>query len=221
MALRSYVLQDVRIEIDAASITPPLDAALREGRYEHQEARALTLLLQPGDTYFELGGGVGFISTLASRIVRDAARIHVYEANPALIPAIERTWAANGAAGAVYNCMLGTGKGEHDFFVSKAFWASSGQIDYGNARRIRVPQRDFLRQLEKKEATFLMMDIEGGEGELLEKTLPARVRAVVAEYHPRIIGEDKVRALWTRLEEQGFRLVPEASTPMVRAHVRE
>jgi FkbM family methyltransferase len=154
------------------------------------------MLLRPGDTYFELGGGVGFVSTLAARIVRDPSRVHVYEANPELIPTIERTWAANGVGGSVYNCMLGTGKGEHKFYVSQAFWASSGQIDYGRSRVIMVPQRDFLKQLEFKEATFVLMNIEGGEGELLIRTLPARVRVVVAEFHPRIIGQATVEALW-------------------------
>jgi len=96
MTMRQYVVQEVELEIDDAAIPPPLDTALREGRYEHSAARALKMLLKPGDTYFELGGGVGFVSTLAARIVRDPARVHVYEANPELIATIERTWAANG-----------------------------------------------------------------------------------------------------------------------------
>jgi len=220
MTMRQYVVQEVELEIDDAAIPPPLYAALREGRYEHSEARALKMLLRPGDTYFELGGGVGFVSTLAARIVRDPSRVHVYEANPELIPTIERTWAANGVGGSVYNCMLGTGKGEHKFYVSQAFWASSGQIDYGRSRVIMVPQRDFLKQLEFKEATFVLMNIEGGEGELLIRTLPARVRVVVAEFHPRIIGQATVEALWANLGEQGFRLAKQASTPTVKAFVR-
>jgi hypothetical protein len=39
MTMRQYVVQEVELEIDDAAIPPPLDAALREGRYEHSEAR--------------------------------------------------------------------------------------------------------------------------------------------------------------------------------------
>ena len=83
-----------------------------------------------------------------------------------------------------------------------------------------VPQRDFLKQLEFKAATFVLMNIEGGEGELLIRTLPPRVRVVVAEFHPRIIGQATVEAIWANLAEQGFRLAKQASTPTVNAFVR-
>lgn len=220
MALRQFTVRDVHLEVDSAALNQPLEAALTSGRYEGSEAKALQLLLRPEDHYFELGGGLGFMSTLAGRIVGDPARIHVFEANPELIPVIKKTWAVNGTGGNVYNFMLGTGKGQHKFHVSKAFWASSGQIDYGNSKTIAVEQRDFLRQLDRKAATFVMMDIEGGERDLLNKTLPPRVRAVVAEYHPTIIGAETVAALWANLESQGFRIALEASDNKVRSYVR-
>ena len=220
MPLKSYTVRDVRLEVDERSLNASLDAALAAGRYEESEAQALEQLLRPDDVYFELGGGLGFLSVLAWRIVRDAARIHVYEANPDLIPVIQRTWAVNGASGQAYNWMLGKGKGTHAFNVAKAFWASSAHIDYGNARRIKVEQRDFLMQLEKKDATFVMMDIEGGEVDLLDEVLPDPVRCVVAEYHPRIVGEERVHALWANLEAQGFRVAAEVSDFKVRAYAR-
>lgn len=220
MPLRKFTVQDVLLEVEQAMLNEPLVAALESGRYEGAESKALKALLRADDHYFELGGGLGFVSTLACRIVTDPARVHVYEANPELLPVIERNWAINGVSASVYNCMLGKGLGEHEFHVSKAFWASSGHISYGGGRTIKVPQRDFLKQLGKKEATFVMMDIEGGEKDLLDKVLPPRVRAVVAEYHPRIIGEEVVSALWRHLESQGFRVVPEVSDNKVRAYVR-
>jgi FkbM family methyltransferase len=221
MPLQTFKVRDVVLEVDSRSLNPPLTAALTEGRYEGSEAHALQVLLRPDDVYFELGAGLGFMSTLAARVVTDPERIHVYEANPELIPVIEKTWAANGVAGNVHHCMLGTGKGEHEFHVSRAFWASSGQIAYGGSRTITVPQRDFLKQLEKRAATFVMMDIEGGERDLLVKKLPSRVRAVVAEYHPHIIGADVVESLWANLESQGFAVAESASDRKVRSYVRE
>jgi FkbM family methyltransferase len=220
MPLRNFNVQNVSLEVDSRMLNDPLVAALERGRYEGEEARALKALLKPQDSYFELGGGLGFISTLASRVVTDPERLHVYEANPELIPVIERTWAVNGVSGRLHHCMLGTGKGEHEFHVSKAFWASSGHISYGTGRTITVPQRDFLKQLSKWGATFVMMDIEGGERDLLDKPLPEHVRTVVAEYHPKIIGEEVVAGLFRCLEGQGFRVAAEVSDAKVRAYVR-
>jgi len=220
MALRQFVVQDVKIEIDAAMLNPQLESALTRGAYEGAESNAMKHLLAADDVFFELGAGVGFLSTLAFRVLKKPKQVLAFEANPEMIPVIEATWRANGASGQLANCMLGNGKGEREFNVSKAFWASSAQIDYGGARKIKVPQRDFLKQLEKHSASFLMMDIEGGEGELLDKTLPPCVRKLVAEFHPGIIGDDKVSALVTNLLGQGFHLALDACRGKVLAFQR-
>jgi FkbM family methyltransferase len=221
MPLLKFTVQGVVLEVEPMLLTKPVVAALENGRYERPESAALKKLLRPDDVYFELGGGIGFMSTLAWRIVGDESRIHVYEANPALLKVIKRTWAANAVKGNIYHCMLGTGlREEREFHVARAFWASSGDVDYGNGTTITVPQRDFLQQLDKKAATFLMMDIEGGERDLLDKVLSPLVRTVVAEYHPQIIGAEMVASLWRHLEDQGFRLAEHASEGNVKAYVR-
>ncbi len=214
-------VQGVALTIPIGMINPALKAALEGGRYGASFARAVKALLRPDDVYFELGAGVGFLSTLAARILGDEARVQAFEANPALIPIIKRTWRTNEVAGNVYNCILGAGpRDERDFHVSKAFWASSADISYGNGKTIKVPQRDFLQQLDKKAATFLVVDIEGGERDILDKALSPKMRVVVASYHARIVGEEMVESLWRHLEEQGFREVPELREGLVRAYVR-
>jgi FkbM family methyltransferase len=220
MALKSFTVRSVKLEIDERSLNRPLEDALASGRYESQEADAVQTLLKPGDIYFELGAGVGFTSTLAYRIIQDPLRIHAFEANPGLIGVIRATWAANDADGQVYNWLLGKGQGSREFNIAKAFWASSAHVDYGHGRTITVPQRDFVQVLERKRGTFVMMDIEGGEGDLLDQTLPPLVRTIVAEYHPKIIGEERVKALWANLESQGFRFLPKLGDALVRACVR-
>jgi len=219
--LLSITVQGVALRIPVGITNPRLKEALESGRYEDQLARAVQKLLRPDDVYFELGAGIGFLSTLAARIVRDEARIHAFEANPQLIPIIKRTWRTNEVAGNVYNCILGAGpRDERDFNVASAFWASSADIAYPKNKTIKVPQRDFLQQMDKKAATFLVVDIEGGERDVLDKVLSPVVRVVVAHYHARIIGQEMVDALWRHLEEQGFREVPELTGGLVKAYVR-
>jgi FkbM family methyltransferase len=220
MSLRRFTVRDVQIEIDYALLNPQLETLLKKGEYEDAEARAIERLLAPDDVYFEVGAGVGYTACLAWRVLNDEQRIHVYEANPALIPVIEHNWLANGAGGHLNAVLLGTGKGDAPFHVSRAFWASSTQIDYGRGETIQAPRRDFIRQLEKTQATFVLMDIEGGEIELLDKPLPPHVRKLVVEIHPNVVGPEKIVALMGRLAAQGFEAVEAASEGRVLAFVR-
>lgn len=221
MALLNFNVQGVALSISYAMINTRLKVALESGRYEDSLARAVKELLRPDDVYFELGAGIGFLSTLAARVLGDAARVHVYEANPELIPVIKRTWKDNAVAGNVYNCILGAGpRDARDFHVAPAFWASSADIAYPKSETIQVEQRDLLKQMDKKAATFLVVDIEGGERDVLDKALSPLVRVVVAHYHARIVGQEMVDALWRHLEEQGFREVPELTAGIVKAYVR-
>jgi FkbM family methyltransferase len=217
---KKFILQDVTLEIPEGMLNRDLEQALEQGRYDASEARAVKQLLRPDDTYFEIGAGVGFLSTIAHRIVGEADRIHVYEANPALIPVIRRNWKTNGVAGKVYHCLLGTMPGEYDFHVSPVFWASSRDISYGYGKTIKVPQRDFLHQLDKKAATFLAVNVHGGERDLLDKVLSPRLRVVLAKFHPRVIGVEMVDALRRHLEEQGFEQVPGLGDAQSTAWIR-
>jgi FkbM family methyltransferase len=220
MSLRRFTVRDIQIEIDYSMLNPQLETLLKKGQYESAEARAIERLLAPDDVYFEVGAGVGFTACLAWRVLGDEQRIHVFEANPALIPVIEHNWRANGAGGHLNAVLLGTGKGDAPFHVSRAFWASSTQIDYGRGATIQAPRRDFIRQLEKTQATFVLMDIEGGEIELLDRPLPERVRKLVVEIHPNVVGEEKIVVLMGKLAAQGFEAVEAATEGRVLAFSR-
>lgn len=62
---------------------------LRSGSYEQAEVRQIPRIIQPGERIVELGGGVGFLAVTAAKEAK-AEAIAVYEANPKLIPLIER-----------------------------------------------------------------------------------------------------------------------------------
>ncbi len=83
----SLIASGVRIPLDRRIVTPPIEAALRNGTYEADETRSLPQVVQSGDRVLELGAGMGFVSTiLANRT--EAAKIIAMEANPLLIPFI-------------------------------------------------------------------------------------------------------------------------------------
>ena len=176
---------------------------LYDGRYEQYEAQVLRATLRPGDRYLEVGAAIGVTTTIACQIV-GAANVTAVEADPALARTAARTTALNGHTPSVINAVLtNRGEAERRFYVREEFWGSSLSQSPG-AREIVVPVRAFLRELEQARVTYLAVDIEGGEAELLAPPLPASVRAVCLEVHPDRIGDAAVQDLMKHLVDQGF-----------------
>lgn len=195
----------VRLQLDPWWATPPLRQAIYEGFYEVAEYNVLAGTLKPGDRYLELGGGIGFLTTRACQLI-GAESVFSYEANPQLVQVIARTAGANGFHPTVQNAVLGDTDAPVDFFIHDDFWTSSLQETL-QTRRVEVPGRSFQAELEKIRPTYLMVDIEGGEIELLgNSALPDHVRAICMEVHPGAAGENATRDLLVKLMREGFSL---------------
>jgi FkbM family methyltransferase len=173
-------------------------------RYERGEARCVLLGLEPDDVVMEIGAGVGLVSTLCARLV-GSSRVTCYEANPELLPRIRGTFAANGVAPALVNAVLAREAGEAELFVEREFVASSLRVRSAAARAVRVPQLAVNEELRKVRPSCLVIDIEGGESELLPAIDWAGVRKLVIEMHPHVIGAERVGELIALLAAQGFR----------------
>lgn len=204
-------LHGVRLTLDDWWATPELRQYIYSGDYEAPEYRVLVNSLRPDDRYLELGAGIGFLTTCACHRV-GADKVFAYEANPQLVPVVERTAARNGFHPTVVNAVLGgSGGGQVPFYVDKEFWASS-LAEIPDARRVMVPMLSFERELERIRPTYLMVDIEGGEVELLGAArLPSQVRAVCMETHPGQVGPAATQGLLNKLVGEGFILDLELS----------
>lgn len=189
-----------------ADATPALRRALYAERYERGEARCVSFGLAPDDVVLEIGAGVGFLSTLCALRV-GSERVTAVEANPALLPRIRATWAANGVAPRLVHGVLAREAGEAELFVAPEFVSSSLRPagDTAAQARVRVPRLDVNALLRQLAPTFLAIDIEGGEAELLPAIDWHGVRKLALEVHPQHIGEEATRALLALLADQGFR----------------
>lgn len=199
------------VRLNLAGLHPEVRAAIVDGGYEAPEMHALATALRPGDTVLELGTGLGLISTLCAQRI-GSQRVHTFEANPALEPRIRETWALNGVAPTLTVAMLGEQAGEHDFHVHDAFWASSAHDAEGAVRTLRVPVLPLNEAIRRIDPSVLVMDIEGGEAELLRFADLHRIERIVAEFHERMLGRAAIDTMMTRLYGQGFRIVRAAST---------
>ena len=189
------------INLTLGEHTPPnIRTAIQRGRYERGEANAVEAILQAGDRVLEIGGGIGYISTLCAR----TAEVTVYEAAPYLISHIEKTLADNGASASVRNAVLvnAQGGGRVPFFLRDEYWESSldGTADYASA--VDVPTVSLAEVLAEVRPNVLVADIEGGEYELLKAPLPG-VDRIIVEVHPNTALDDG--SMMAHLSALGFR----------------
>jgi FkbM family methyltransferase len=202
---RRVRLHGVWLEV-GADATAAHRRALYAERYERGEARCVLRRLAPDDVVLEVGAGIGFLSALCARRV-GSARVTAVEANPALLPRIRATWAANGVAPTLVHGVLARAAGEAELLVAREFAASSlhPASDAAEAlHRVRVPRLAASELLAQVAPTCLVVDIEGGEAELLPAIDWSGVRKLILELHPHVIGEAKVRELLALLAAQGF-----------------
>ena len=202
----------VELEVDR-SWPERLLTGLYLGNYEGPEAHILRSTLRPDDRYFEVGASIGVIMTIACRIVGDK-RVTAVEANPSLLPVAQATAARNGFRPTLINAILGDSDEEIPFHVLPEFWESS-LIHQPGSHEVSVPGRVFATELARHETTYLMLDIEGAEMELLNGPLPCSVRAVAMEVHPDLVGPKAVQGLLRRLMDQGFVIDTKLSGPQV------
>ncbi|MDX1781104.1 MAG: FkbM family methyltransferase [Thalassovita sp.] len=199
--------------------TGQVRGALREGRYEDRECDAAMRVVQAGDTVLELGGGIGYMSTLLS-VKKQVRRVVCYEANPQLIPYIQSVHAANDAQNVELRNALLTPKGGDPvpFYVRQNFLASSMDPDPnpgGIVDEVRIEQHAIGPLLNELKPDILVCDIEGAEADVLPAGDWSGLRAAIVELHPQWIGQQGVQAIFDTMQKAGLTYFPKASSGKV------
>jgi FkbM family methyltransferase len=196
----------VRLPIDHSIMSYLIEKALATGRYEGNEAELARSLIQPNDTVLELGAGLGFLSTYL-RLTSPAGRIVCYEANWALMPYIANLHALNKAYGIdVRNAVVFPNPTAETvpFHVHPDFWASGLEPVDDRCRRVEVPVERLSDVMASVRPDVLVMDIEGGEADVLEAADLGAVHSVVLDTHD---ADATSRALAALRGKHGFREV--------------
>lgn len=193
--------------------------SLNMRKYEEREADAVRKLIGPDDVVIELGGGIGFMSTLMARSCK-AKAVHCFEANPTLIPYIERVYAANDITTAtVTNALLGPRKGKAVFYERQNFLGSSLEPNPKGAspvvREHEVEVLNIKTVMNKIKPTALVCDIEGAEADLLPLADLSGLRVAVVELHPQWIGQAGTQAVFDAFQRAGLTYYPKTSDKKV------
>ncbi|EPX81970.1 FkbM family methyltransferase [Salipiger mucosus] len=193
--------------------------ALRGGTYERKECDAVSRVVRAGDCVLELGGGIGYMSTLLS-VKKKVARVVSYEANPMLLPYIASVHEANGVKNVeVRNALLAPESGAPvDFHIRQNFLASSLDREAdpeGVTGTVQVPRHGLADVLPEVTPDVLVCDIEGAEAELLPAGDWSGLRCAVIELHPQWIGQAGVQAVFDAMQRAGLTYFPKASEAKV------
>ncbi len=191
-----------------------------EGRYEAEEITGALAVVRPGDRVLEMGAGLGVVGAVVAANAKPQAVLS-FEANPDLVPHIRSLHALNGLQDRVEirNQVLMSGSDRPEtrrFHIRNSFLGSS-LVDPENrpTRTVEVPTASFDEVLREFRPDVLIMDIEGGELEFLSRAELHGIRAVVIEFHPKVYGQDGVKACKERLRDMGFRKSEDLSTRFV------
>jgi len=186
-----------------------LKCTLAKGRFEEPERELVRQWLPADIPVVELGGGMGAVSCLANRKLSDPAQHIVVEANPEMVPLLERNRDLNGCRFSVVNAALGYDSSSLTLDLDPDFVGSSASGAKGASGTFTVRTATVSDMM--GEGGFgqcgIICDIEGAEADLIERELPRvgeRVRYLLAEFHPYILGETRTESLFDALREMGF-----------------
>jgi FkbM family methyltransferase len=204
----AYILSGVRVPVDKSIMSDETINKIARGKYEKKEADLVKQIIREDDIVLEIGGGIGFISTVAARLATKG-KITSVEANPRLIPYISNVHAINSVRVEVLNAIV-TGQKTGDdlpFYLRKNFWSSSMLSEPADWTEIVTVKCLFIADLVARvKPTVLIVDIEGAEIELIESNWTSGIRAAIVEVHPRVIGTMGVKKIVDFFKGSGYQV---------------
>ena len=218
-AIRAHLLRSI-VEVGGVRIRahPALSyntvKSLVAATYEGPERTLIESMLHPDDVVMELGGGLGYISTVCARLT-DSSRVFVYEANPLMAPIIEDTHRRNNVSPELNICMVGSAAGATTLHVAREFAETSVIAGNNDATPVTARVVALRDELARIKPTVLITDIEGGEYDLFRDFPPHACRLIMLELHPHLIGEQRAMETLGAIEAMGFHLAAQLQNSYV------
>lgn len=213
--------QGLKFPFDTDLLSTKQIRLLRQGNYEAKETSAVTGIVREADTVFELGAGMGYMSTLCAKLL-GAKFVVAVEANPLMIPYINRVHAANGVKNVkVINALMGPQDADpKPFYIRDEFVASSltKHVDNETSNVIAekaVPVKSANKVINEHNPTILVCDIEGAEVDVIPAMDLTGFRACVVELHPQWIGNTGVQQVFDAMAAAGLSYFPRYSVGKV------
>ncbi len=180
------------------------------GLFEPGETRLVQALLQPGDTFVDVGAHIGWFTTIAAKLVGQAGQVIAVEPYGANAEMLRKNVALNGCENVrIVEMALGSRPGT--LTLARAGGDSGGvtALDWATDGRAEVPVTTLDAVAgELGGAALIKIDVEGWEAHVLrgaERTL-ARAQRVLIEINQPALGKagSSPEELFTSLRAAGF-----------------
>ena len=206
-------LQGIKIPI-GPHMSDHMQQAFSNGEYEQAELSIIKANLQSTDRVMELGSGIGFISAYCAKII-GSDRVWTFEANPDLEKHIRNVYRLNKVSPELSMCMLGKKEGTQKFYIDQHFWGSSALPAEHCAKVLMVNVKPFNEAIRRIDPTFLIVDIEGGEYELLKDAEFFNVKKLLIEIHQQLLNPHQCSEVKSKIESCGFAMCGSPSTTRI------
>jgi FkbM family methyltransferase len=180
-------------------LDPRYELSYSTGQYENIIQNVLKQHLHPGDTFYEIGSHIGFLSLSAARLVGDKGEVVAFEADPANAARIEEH--------------IGRNSLRQTRVIPQAVWSRSGQLRFKRASLLSsrntgavlnnsdcdsrseiieveaVSLDDYVRV--NRPPCFIKIDVEGAEMHVLEgaaNLISEKKPVLLCEIHSAEIG---------------------------------
>lgn len=207
----SISINNIRLSDEIFSLNNGTQRNIITGGYESEEFEIIDEHLPQDEDVIELGGGIGYISTLInSKISEDNDQI-VLEANSNLIEILQNHKEINKADFKILNKAYNPTKDSLEFLIKDSFLSSTAQYEDEEGETVEVDALS-LRDLSERfsiESFSLVTDIEGAEYEMLEEEfdlISEKCEFVLIEFH-NTEKEKNYNELIEKLKENGFKEV--------------
>ena len=194
--------------VDTPQLTRGHKSTLAFGLHEMEERELIRRWLPPHLPVLEFGGGLGVVPCLTNRRLTHPDRHLVVEANPAMIPILERNRDLNACKFSVINRAIAYDCEQIELNVDSEFVGSTAKdVFFGKSVSVATTTVRQLMGLTGFAEAGIVADIEGAEADVIERELPQlgdRIRFLMVEMHPAILGGERVDCLVHDLRAIGF-----------------
>ena len=198
-----------------------------DGIRERRSTRIMEQFIRPDDVILELGANIGYYVLIESTVLSDKGYIYAVEPGPENVERLKKNIALNDISNIeVSHMAMSNRKGTARLYFGQAcnlhsLIESSGDPDakYVEVRTDTVDS--FLK--DKKPITFLRMDVEGYETEVIhgmKETLESpQFKRMFVEIHPHRVSTEKMQEFLQTLADHGFEIAHSVFRDTFERHV--
>jgi FkbM family methyltransferase len=208
----------IRVNVDKR-LPKGIKKALYKETYESDERYLVNKMLEPEDRVLEIGAGIGVVSSLCGLKCSKGAVVS-YEANPNAYDFALENIKLNKLSIDLRNKMLGSERGEKDFYISSKILSSSAK-DRGFGGKVTLPCDDISEVIGDFKPTALVMDVEGAEVDLVPLVKFASIKKIIIELHPWIVGGNQIDDVKNLIESNGFVKINSKTAPHVLGYIKD